>query len=53
MNEEERNNFNFDINALLYLIAKWNANIITYDEFVKSIDSNFLLGILKEKESKG
>ena len=53
MNEEEKNNFNFDINALLYLIGSWNANIITYDEFIERIDSNLLLGILKEKESKG
>tara|TARA_R100000951_G_C2541892_1_gene149630 strand:+ start:53 stop:220 length:168 start_codon:yes stop_codon:yes gene_type:complete len=53
MNEEEKDNFNWDINELLLLIAKWNSNHITYDEFVKSINSNFLLSILKEKEAKG
>jgi len=53
MTEEERNNFNWEINNLLLLIARWNANIITYNEFIKSIDSNLLLDILKEKQNKG
>ena len=43
MNEEEKDNFNWDINELLLLIAKWNANHITYDEFVKSSTSKSIL----------
>jgi len=50
MTEEERNDFNWDINKLALLIAQWNANIITHNEFIKSIDSNLLLSILKDKE---